>query len=115
MRLVPRIRDPSPPAGLPADSAGVGPRADAPAARGGADLGRVHTPRLLIYSRRDPTVPVSNARRVLDAVGSTEREVHYLARSHPVITVDLEREEVTSRVRSFIGSLDARYRVDGPR
>ncbi len=81
----------------------------------GADLGRVRAPLLLIYSRRDPTVPVSNARWVLDAVGSTEREVHYLTRSHHVITVDLERDEVTSRVRSFIGQLDARHRVDGPR
>jgi len=60
----------------------------------GAQLSRVTTPLQLIYSRRDPTVRVSDAERILRGVSSARRQVRYLSRSAHGVTVDLEGREV---------------------
>lgn len=77
------------------------------------ELSRVTAPLCLVYSRRDPTVHPGNAERILKAVASSEQEVRYLLRSGHVITVDLERQEVTRQVLQFLCKLEARWPVDG--
>jgi esterase/lipase len=72
------------------------------------ELDRVTAPLCLVYSRRDPTVHPGNVERILKAVSSSEQEVRYLSRSGHVITVDLERQEVTRRVLQFLRKLEAR-------
>ena len=77
-------------------------------------LGRITAPLLLIYSPRDPTVPAWNADWIASEVSSQHREVHLLARSLHVITVDVERVEVARRTGAFFGKLRAAGTVDGP-
>ncbi len=72
------------------------------------DLARVTQPLKLIYSRRDPSVAISNAARVLEGVSSREREVCYLDDSSHVIPVDRERERVSSEVVEFVTRLEDR-------
>ncbi len=72
------------------------------------DLARVTQPLKLIYSRRDPSVAISNATRVLEGVSSREREVCYLDDSSHVIPVDRERERVSSEVVEFVTRLEDR-------
>ena len=73
-----------------------------------AQLARVTSPLHLIYSRRDPTVRVSDAERILRGVSSAERQVHYLSRSGHVVTVDLEGPEVACQALEFLSKLEAR-------
>jgi carboxylesterase len=71
-----------------------------------AELAAVTAPLLLLYGRRDPTVASSNAARVLEGVGSTDRTLHFLERSAHVLPVDLDREEVAQRVVAFFERLE---------
>jgi carboxylesterase len=75
-------------------------------------LERISAPLLLVYSRRDPTVPGGNAQRIQAGVGSQECELHWLSRSAHVLPVDLERTELAERVTTFVQRLELRA-VDG--
>jgi carboxylesterase len=77
------------------------------AARVRGELASVRAPLLCVYSRRDPTVAPRNAELVLREVGSEQRDVHWLERSHHVLPVDCERAEVAERVSGFFSRLDA--------
>lgn len=65
-------------------------------------LDRVRAPLRLLYSRRDPTVAVGDAQRIVRGATQTRGEIEYLERSGHVITVDLESDQVE---RWIVGSL----------
>ncbi len=66
------------------------------------DLREVRAPVQLIFSRRDPTVPVHNAERILSALPPGDRELHWLENSAHVLPVDRERDLVARRVVEFL-------------
>lgn len=78
------------------------------------ELPRVTTPLKLIYSRRDPSVPISNARVILAGVASRVREVSYLDDSAHVLPVDRERDRVAAESVEFIRCLERPVAVDVP-
>lgn len=71
-------------------------------------LPAVHAPLQLIFSRRDPTVPAHNAKRILDALPPGDRELHWLEDSAHVLPVDRERDRVAQRVVEFLQRLEKR-------
>ena len=79
-----------------------------------SDLERVEAPLRLIYSRRDRTVPVANAERILARVHSSRSDLHLLEESGHVLPVDLEREQVSQLTLDFFASLEDKPAIDGP-
>ena len=73
----------------------------------GRDLARISQPLKLIYSRRDPSVSVANAERVLAGVSSSQSDVRYLEDSGHVLPVDREAAVVSSHVVEFVTRLEA--------
>ena len=67
-------------------------------------------PLKLIYSRQDPSVPVSNAERVLAGVSSEERELRLLEDSSHVVPVDREGELVAALVVEFVTRVETALR-----
>lgn len=67
-----------------------------------AHLSAVTVPLLLVYSRRDRTVPYGNLRRVAQGVRSQDVVQHTLEHSDHVLTQDSERETVYQLVWDFI-------------
>jgi carboxylesterase len=70
------------------------------------ELPAVRAPVQLIFSRRDPTVPPHNAERILRALPSGDRELHWLENSAHVLPVDRERDLVARRVVEFLLRLE---------
>jgi carboxylesterase len=75
-------------------------------------LPQVTAPTHLVFSRRDPLVSPSNAERIRAGLTSTSSTVRYLERSHHVVTVDVEQEEVARECVSFFHQLDGGSRSD---
>jgi carboxylesterase len=71
-------------------------------------LPEVRVPLQLIFSRRDPTVALADAQRILAAVSSTENEVLYLENSGHVSPVDREGERLAAAVVEFLSGLERR-------
>ncbi len=76
----------------------------------GRDLAQVSQPLKLIYSRQDPSVPVSNAEQVLAGVSSEERELRLLEDSSHVVPVDREGELVAALVVEFVTRVETALR-----
>jgi carboxylesterase len=70
-------------------------------------LEEVTAPTHLVFSRLDPVVAPSNAERIRAGLTSTSSTVRYLERSHHVVTVDVEREEVARECVSFFRQLES--------
>jgi len=68
----------------------------------GAALPRVRAPLLVVQGAKDRTVRPASARRVLDRVGSVDKELLWLAGSGHIVAVDAERETVFERVAAFV-------------
>ena len=73
--------------------------------------GRVHVPALVIHSRRDPRIPVSDADRAFRRLGSREKLLEWVERSGHVISVDHDREWVAQRALEW---LNAHSEKDAP-
>ena len=63
-----------------------------------AALPNVTVPALLVHSRRDPVAPPANVPRILAALGSADKRVHWVTRSEHIITEDYDKEEVFQTV-----------------
>jgi carboxylesterase len=72
-------------------------------ARVRAELGRVRCPTLIVHGARDRVCPSSNARRVADLIGASDKRVLLLPRSRHIVTRDLERALLRKELLSFLG------------
>ena len=73
------------------------------------ELGRVSQPLLVFRSGTDHVIPSSNARKVLDGVGSSRKELVECPNSFHVVTLDRDAPLVLERTLAFVRELaDAR-------
>jgi|SRR5687767_678143 len=63
---------------------------------------RVTAPTLVIHSRRDLRIAVRDAERAYAALGAAEKQLEWVEHSGHVISVDHDREEVTSRTIAWL-------------
>jgi carboxylesterase len=66
------------------------------------DLACVRCPILVVHGRHDHTVPLADARTIVDGVSSTDRRLLVLERSWHVVTLDADREELEQEVAAFV-------------
>jgi carboxylesterase len=67
------------------------------------DLARVQAPILVAHGRLDRTARPRDAKRILDEVGSNEKELFYLERSGHVATVDYDGPALARAAADFLG------------
>lgn len=65
----------------------------------------VTAPTLLMHSRTDTFVPPDSMPKIFAALGSNDKQMHWIEDSDHVITVDLARDEVLKTASSFIARL----------
>jgi carboxylesterase len=70
-----------------------------------AQLGEVKTPLLLLHSRDDHTLPVSNSNIVMKEIGSSSKQRIELTNSYHVATLDYDAEIIFENSKLFIESL----------
>lgn len=70
------------------------------------NLRRVTAPCLVVYSKKDGTVPYSNAELVYHGISSEKRKLVSLEESGHIITMDVEKEKVSSSVVEFIRKIE---------
>jgi carboxylesterase len=70
-----------------------------------ADLSRVRAPALVFEPGNDHTIPASNPRRVVEALGSARKELIRCPDSYHVITLDNDAPMVRERVLTFARGL----------
>jgi carboxylesterase len=73
-------------------------------------LASVEAPLQLLYSRGDQTVPLANAERIQEGVGSAQKSLRVLETSGHVLPVDVEREAVAGLAVEFFSELERRSR-----
>jgi esterase/lipase len=66
------------------------------------ELVLVRQPTLLIYSRQDPTVALSNGEYILSSLGATEKTLEIVENSYHILTRDYDKSLVFASVMSFI-------------
>jgi pimeloyl-ACP methyl ester carboxylesterase len=78
-----------------------------------ARLGRVRCPAFVAHGRRDRVCPVNNARVVFAKLGTPagQKELLLLDRSHHIITRDLERGILRSRLLGFMQRVARQHRA----
>jgi carboxylesterase len=69
-------------------------------------LPAVSAPTLLMHSRTDDFVPPASMEKIFAALGSSEKEMHWIDESDHVVTVDLAWEEVFDAASAFITHLN---------
>jgi len=67
------------------------------------DLARVRAPILVAHGRLDRTARPRDAERILEGVGSSEKELFYLERSGHVATVDYDGPALARAAADFLG------------
>lgn len=72
--------------------------------RARAALPRVTAPSLVIHSRNDPRVTVTDAEAAFASLGSAEKRLEWVERSGHVISVDFDRDLVAQRVIDWLES-----------
>jgi carboxylesterase len=82
-----------------------------------ARLGRVRCPAFVAHGRRDRVCPVNNARIVHARLGTraADKELLLLERSHHIITRDVERGILRTRLEAFIRRMAQQYSTAGLR
>jgi carboxylesterase len=73
--------------------------------RARAELSQIRAPALVFAPRKDHTIPESNPRRVVEALGSARKELIECPNSYHVITLDNDAPMVRERVLSFARQL----------
>ncbi len=68
-------------------------------------LGQIRLPAFVAHGKHDRVCPVSNARRIEERLGSTEKTVVILPRSHHIVTRDYDRGTLRSELSRFIERL----------
>jgi carboxylesterase len=76
-------------------------------------LPRITAPLRLLYSRRDPTVRIDDASRILRAASRAQGSIEYLDGSAHVVTVDRERERVEHWMVNSILDLEKAHELTG--
>lgn len=66
------------------------------------DLRKVSAPTLVVHARDDHTAPYANLQAIAEGIGATVVETCTLTNSYHLITLDLERVQVVSRVIGFL-------------
>ncbi len=72
-----------------------------------ASLPEICQPIVIFRSRTDHVVPRSNAEKVLERIGSENRELVLCPNSYHVVTLDHDAPLVRERVLAFARGLDA--------
>jgi carboxylesterase len=67
-----------------------------------AELPRITAPALIMASRHDHVVPVSDGREIYRHIGSRDKHLVTFHRSYHVIMKDHDREEVFAKTLAFI-------------
>jgi carboxylesterase len=67
-----------------------------------ARLPQVSAPLLLLYSERDPTVPLSDADLIVERVASRDVERHTLTACEHILPQDVERDRVFALTAAFV-------------
>lgn len=67
----------------------------------------ISAPALLIHAREDQSAPPENLEYLYERVGSSQKERVWLERGDHVVTVDLDKEIVFDRIRTFVQELSA--------
>jgi carboxylesterase len=67
------------------------------------DLAEIHAPILVAHGRLDRTARPRDAGRILESVGSREKELFYLERSGHVATVDYDGPALARAAADFLG------------
>jgi carboxylesterase len=67
------------------------------------DLGSIRAPILVAHGRLDKTARPRDAERILEAVGSSDKELFYLERSGHVATVDYDGPALARAAADFLG------------
>lgn len=70
-----------------------------------AQLSRVTTPLLLVYSEADTTAVVAQSEYIASQVGSKDITRHVLSKSSHILTQDVEREQVFTWVADFVAAV----------
>lgn len=65
-------------------------------------LESIHCPTLIIQSHRDTVVCPSGANLLMNRLGSSVKQIHWLHESNHIILLDIEREAVLRRIHDFI-------------
>ena len=65
-------------------------------------LARIRVPAFIAHGEGDVVCPVGNAHRAARALGSTDRTVLLLPRSHHIVTRDLDRDLLRSELSRFL-------------
>jgi esterase/lipase len=65
-------------------------------------LPRIQVPGMLIHSLTDEFVPHSDMLEIYNLLGSSDKEMITIETSNHIITCDISREEVFSRVTDFV-------------
>jgi carboxylesterase len=71
------------------------------------ELASIRQPVIVFRSATDHVIPKANARKVLDRLGSSRKELVECARSFHVVTLDHDAPLVRERIRAFAYELDA--------
>jgi carboxylesterase len=66
------------------------------------ELGAIDAPAFIAHGRYDLVCPVANAARVAGLLGSREKHVEILPRSHHIVTRDYDRETLRLTLTDFI-------------
>jgi carboxylesterase len=68
-------------------------------------LADVSAPTLLMHSRTDDFVPPDSMRKIYEALGSNDKQMHWIEESDHVMTVDVAAQEVFQAASTFIAGL----------
>lgn len=76
-------------------------------------LPRVTAPALLVHSRHDPVAPPAGVPNLLAALGSQDKQVHWVTRSEHILTEDYDKEEVFKVIVEWVRTVANSEEVGG--
>jgi carboxylesterase len=78
-----------------------------------AALPQVTAPALLVHSRKDPVASPAGVPKILEALGSQDKMVHWVSNSSHIITEDYDKEEVFRIVLAWVARILAAEIAEG--
>lgn len=73
-------------------------------------LPSITAPALLVHSDKDRTINFGNLQYIYDHISSTRKEMLVLENSYHLISLDIEKERVFNRIKSFIQDILMNYK-----
>ncbi|HVW26563.1 MAG TPA: alpha/beta fold hydrolase [Polyangiaceae bacterium] len=77
-------------------------------------LGSIHVPALIAHGKQDRVCPFANAERVLRLLGSTDKTLVVLPRSHHIVTRDYDKDVLRRALAGFFTHVAGRQEVTQP-